>query len=146
VTGRLGTWSIQPLGGHGQQGGLMRRLQFLFPHALLDRGANTKLFPHGFGDMDNAEIMNPFDQDIRNLNRLTAGGGSINPPIDQDPANALCQALQDIAVEVVGTAETMNDLGLGSLRLGILDILRQGVLFDRGAVAVLAFGAAKLHI
>jgi len=146
VTGELRARPIQPLGGHRQQGGLMRCLQLLLTYLLLDRGPNTKLLPHGFGDMDNAEIMNPFNEDVGNLNRLAAGGDLINPPIDQDPTNALCQALQDIAVEVIGTAETMNNLGLGSLRLGVPDILRQGVIFDRGAVAVLAFGAAKIHI
>ncbi len=65
MAGKLGAWPIQALRRHRQQGGLMRGLELLLLHMLLDRLTNAELLPQRFGDMDNAEIEAVLDLNIR---------------------------------------------------------------------------------
>ena len=48
-------------------------------------------------------------------------------------------------VSVSGTAEIVDDLRLGTLGLGVPDVLSQGVVGDGGAVAVTPLGDAQVH-
>jgi hypothetical protein len=123
----------------------VRRLQLVLDHALFDRLANAERLPQGFGDMNDTQVMNALDPEVGNLNRLTPGNGPIEAAIDQDTSNAVDQAFQDIVFESIGTAETVDDLGLGPLRRRIPDVLSEGIILDHGAIAVSAFGAAEVH-
>ncbi len=131
MAGEFGARPIQPLRRHSKKRGFMRRFQFLLADMLLDRSANAELLPHRLGDMHDAEIKHAIDHDIGDLNRLAAGSGPINAAIDQDPANALHQPLQDIAIQVVGTTEAMDDLGLGPLLGLVPHVLGEGVILNR---------------
>ena len=68
--------------------------------------------------MHDAEIEHAINHNIGDLNRLATGGGPIDTAVDQDPANAVRQPFQDIAIQAAGTAE-MDDLGFGPL-LGLV--------------------------
>ena len=95
--------------------------------------------------MNDTQVMNALDHDVGDLNQLTPGRGLIEAAIDQDTPNTVDQAFQDIVLESIGTAETVDDLGLGPVRRRIPDVLSQGIILDHGAIAVSAFGAAEVH-
>ena len=86
--------------------------------------------------MDDPEVEHPINHDIGDL---------IDTAVDQDPANAVRQPFQDIAIQAVGTAEAMDDFGFGPLLGLVPHVLGECVILDRRPVSVLPFGAAKIH-
>jgi hypothetical protein len=145
MASELGARPIQPLRRHGEKRGFTRRLQLLHSSALLNGFANPELLPHRLGDMDDPEIECPINHNIGDLNRLAAGGGAIDAAVDQDTANAVRQPLQDIAIQAVGAAEAMDDLGFGPLPGLVPHILGKRAMLDRRSVSVPPFGAPKAH-
>ena len=145
MASELGAWSIQTLRGHDKKGGFMWRLQLLLAHTLFDRCTNAELVPHRFGDMNDSKVKDALDHNIGDLNGLATGGNLINTAIHQDPADAVRQQLQDIAIQGIGTAEAKDDLGFGPLLGLVPHVLGECVILDRRSLSVLPFGAPKVH-
>jgi hypothetical protein len=95
--------------------------------------------------MHDAEIIHAIDHDIGDLNRIAAGGGAIDTAVGQDPADAVRQPFQDIAIQGIGTAEAMDNLGFRALLVLVPDVLGKRVLLDRRPVSILPFGVSKIH-
>jgi len=121
----------------------MRRLQLLLAHVLLDRSPDTKLLPHSFGDMDNAEIKTILDVDIANTGRNIDGRQSAS--VIQNPSDAMDQALQRRLVQLIGSAEAVHHLGLDIALLGMADILGKSIIADGRAVLVAPLGRPEIH-
>ena len=145
MAGELGAWPVQPLRRHGKKRGFMRRFQLLLTHTLLDGFANPELLPHRLGDMNDPEVEHAINHDIRDLNGPAPFGGPIDTAVDQNTANAVRQPFQDIAIQAVGTAEAMDDLGFGPLLGLVPHVLGECVILDRRSVSILPFGAPKVH-
>ena len=63
----------------------------------------------------------------------------------EDPQDALGEALEGAAIELVGASEAVNDARDGVPLLGIPDVLGELEVLDGGPVGIAALGGAQVH-
>ena len=127
----------------------MRRDQFALGDAAADRRADAEVLPQPAGGQHEAEFEYPIYLDLEDPLRrgVRDGRGGVRdaPIFAEDAVNAVDQALQCGAVELVGAAEIMHDPRLGSLGVGIPVVLGQRIIGDRRAGPVPSLGHPQIH-
>jgi hypothetical protein len=106
--------------------------------------AQAQAVPEGTKEVEAAILLGPLDGDG------LAEGFGLRFQADQiiragDAEDALGQAAYGLDIEVLLTAEVVDDAGLGALLLGIPDTLGELEVADGGAVAVVTLGGAYVH-
>ena len=135
---------VQTLRRHGEQRQLVRRGQVSAVHAGADGLADAEFLPQGAGDQCDAEVEDGVDLDLRDGGLAADRQGASGIGVD-DALDAGDQTLQGGAVELVGAAEAVHHPRFGALGLGVPVVLGEGVVGDRGAVAVTPLGDAQIH-
>ena len=73
------------------------------------------------------------------------GGSGDRLALVEHAVDAVDQALQGGAVELIGPAEIVHDLRLGTFRRGVPSVLGQGIVGDGGSVPILSFRDPEIH-
>ena len=109
--------------------------------AAPDRSTDAEFLPQLPRRQHHAWFEHPLDLDLRQ--RRTAVGNRIAGV--QHPIDALDEALEPVAVDLVGAAEIVHHPGLSALGCGVPGILGEGVIADRRAVSIASFGDSQIH-
>jgi len=141
--GEFGNRIVETVGGHGEQSSLVWRGQFGLFGASADGGADAEVLPAGAGGKHDTEFEHALDLDLRTIRCPGTAAGLIT--VLEHAVDALDQPLEFGPIELIGTAETMHHAGFSSLGVGVPDALREGVVGDGRAVAVMALGDAQIH-
>ena len=88
-----------------------------------------------------AQFEDPLDLDLGE--RGTAVGDRVAG--FEHPVDALDEAPEPVAVDLVGAAEIVHHPGLSALGCGVPGILGEGVIADRRAVSIASFGDSQIH-
>jgi hypothetical protein len=113
-------------------------------HAGADGLADAELLPKTAGHPDDAKFEDGVDVDLGN-DGLAAGGRSIVCIGIDDAVNACDQTLQGGAVELVGAAEAVDHASFRAPGLSVPIVFGEGVVGDRGAIAVSPLGDTQIH-
>ena len=135
-TSELGAGHIQPVRRHGEECGLMRRGQFAFGDAAPNRRADAEIVPQAARGQHDAEFEHLLDLDLRDRRRR--GGTGDRLALIEHAVDAVNQALQGGAVELVRAAEIVHDACLGAFGCGVPGVLGQGVIADCRTVPILS--------
>jgi hypothetical protein len=129
---------------HGEQRHLVWCGQARALHAGADGLADAEFFPQAAGCQDDAKFEDGINVDLGHdglaANRQGVGGIGVDDTVDAGD-----QALQGGSVELVSAAKAVDHARFGALGLGVPFILGEGVVGDRGAVAVSPLGDAQIH-
>ena len=110
--------------------------------AAPDRRTDAEILPQSAGGQHDAEFEDLIHLDLGDLRGSTARDGHI---FVEYAVDAVDQALQGGAVELVGTAGILHDARLGALGGSVPGALGQGVVDDRRAVAVVSLGDPQIR-
>jgi len=107
-----------------------------------DGRSDAELLPQAAGGQHDAEVEDGVDLDLAEADPGRGCGAVAGLEHAVDAGD---QALQGGGVELVGTAEGVDDPRLGAPGLGVPAVLGEGVVGDRGAVAVPPLGFPQVH-
>ncbi|HEX6010233.1 MAG TPA: hypothetical protein VFY87_00220 [Geminicoccaceae bacterium] len=140
--GEFGAGRVQPLCRHGEQRRRVRGGEAGAGEAAADGGPDAEFLPQAAGGQHDAEVEDRVDLDLAETD---LGGGSDAVAGLKHAVDAGDQALQSGGVELVGAAEAVEHPRLGAPGLGIPAVLGEGVVGDRGAVAVPPLGFPQVY-
>ena len=142
VAGQLRARPLQPLHGHCQECGEMRRLQLLLGDPGCDRRSDPEPLPQGLDHMHDPELEHRLDLDVTSARALDHRCALL---LGQNPPNTRHQPLQHRPVEPLGPAEAVHHPGLDMALLGVPGILGERVVAHHAAVLVTPLGRPKIH-
>jgi hypothetical protein len=109
--------------------------------AAPDRRPNAEILPQLPCRQHNAQFEHPLDLDLRQ--RGAAVGDRVAGL--EHPVDALDEASEPVAVDLIGAAEIVHHPGLGAFGRGVPGILGQRIIGHRRAVSVAPFGDPQIH-
>ena len=119
----------------------MRRTQPGTLGAAPDRRPDTEILPQLPRRQHDAQFEHPLDLDLRQ-GRIAVGNRVARL---EHPVDALDEAPEPVAVDLVGAAEIVHHPGLGAFGGGVPGVLGQRVIGDGRAVPVTPFGDPQIH-
>ena len=128
--GAFGTRIVEPVACHREQGGLVRCRQPGLGDAGPDRRADPELVPEVTRDARNAQFEHGVDRDIDPLGAGDILRRRLVLTLTQNAVDAADQALEGGVIDLIGTAEAMDDPGFSSFCGGVPDGLGEGVVGD----------------
>jgi len=118
-----------------------------FPaHRLAQGVPDTEPLPKRLDRQNRAELARLDLLDVRRP--LYPADRFLGIGLDADtahPGDGMAQPNQRIAVEFIGAAEAVDDLGDRLFGVGVADIVGELEVFGGGAVFVFSFGASQVH-
>jgi hypothetical protein len=138
--GELGAGRVQPLGRHGEQRRRVRGGEAGAGEAAADGGSDAELLPQAAGGQHDAKVEDGVDLDLAQAGLGRGAVAGLEHAVDAGD-----QAPQGGGAELVGAAEAVDHPRLGAPGLGVPAVLGEGVVGDRGAVAVPPLGFPQVH-
>jgi len=134
---------IEPVGGHHEQRGLVRRGEIGPFGAGTDRGTDAEFFPQRADGEHDAEFKHALDIDLGDVG--CGPGGNCTVAVLEYAVDALHQPFESNAIHLIGAAKAMDHTRLRLLCLGVPDALGEGVVGDGRAVSIPPLRDPQIH-